>query len=100
MLAIVLLGVGTYLTRALFIVALAGRRFSPAVLRTLEYVAPSVLAALVASLLLSPDGRWLAGPGHYLGLAAASVTMAISGRALLSLAVGLAAFSLGAFLPG
>lgn len=49
--AVVLVGLGTFLSRALFILGLAHRTIPPAVLRTLEYVAPATLAALIAAML-------------------------------------------------
>ena len=54
-LAIALVGLGTYSSRALFIVALARRRIPEPLLVALQFVAPSVLAALIVSLLT--DGR-------------------------------------------
>jgi len=56
-LAIFLTGLGTYLFRALFIVALSGRRFPPVLLRALEYVAPAVMAALVVSMLVGAKAQ-------------------------------------------
>ncbi|MFT6771004.1 MAG: branched-subunit amino acid transport protein, partial [Congregibacter sp.] len=50
-LAIVLAGLGTYLSRAIFIVVLADRSFPPLALRALEYVAPAVMGALIVSML-------------------------------------------------
>lgn len=54
--AIVLAGIGIYLSRAIFIVALARRRFPPLAMRTLDYVAPAVLGALVVSMLTTAEG--------------------------------------------
>lgn len=44
-------GAGTYLMRSIFILSLADRDLSPQVLQALRFVAPSVLAALVVSIL-------------------------------------------------
>ena len=46
-LAIILTGIGSYIMRAFFIFALARYAFPPLLLRALEYVAPTVMAALV-----------------------------------------------------
>ena len=53
-LAIVLTGIGSYAMRAFFIFALARYAFPPILLRALEYVAPTVMAALVISMLTTP----------------------------------------------
>ena len=66
--AIVLAGIGTYLCRALFIVAMARRRFPPLALRALEHVAPAVLGALVVSMLTSAEGEVMLGPAEAAGL--------------------------------
>jgi branched-subunit amino acid transport protein len=56
-LAIALVGLGTYSSRALFIVALARRRIPEPLLVALQFVAPSVLAALIVSLLTDGQGN-------------------------------------------
>ena len=58
--AIILTGIGSYLMRAFFIFALARYQFPPIMLQALEYVAPTVMAALVVSLLTTPDGELVA----------------------------------------
>jgi len=55
-LAIVIVGIGTYFTRSVFILALAHRTIPPKVLEALDFVGPSVLSALVVALLVLPDG--------------------------------------------
>lgn len=52
-------GIGTYFSRAGFILALADRDMAPVVLQALRFVGPAVMAGLVVSLLL--DGE--AGDG-------------------------------------
>ena len=56
-LAIVMVGIGTYSSRSLFIVALARRRIPEPLLIALQFVAPSVLAALIVSLLTDGQGN-------------------------------------------
>lgn len=51
LLAVVLVGLGTYASRSVFVLALANRRIPDAVLVALQYVAPAVLAALIVALL-------------------------------------------------
>lgn len=71
--AMVIAGVGTYLCRSLFIIAMARRRFPPLALRALEHVAPAVLGALVVSMLTTLDGEVLVGPPEVAGLLTAVV---------------------------
>lgn len=66
--AIVLAGVGSYLCRAVFIVAMANRRFPPIALRALEHVAPAVLGALVVSMLTTLEGEVMIGVAEASGL--------------------------------
>lgn len=54
--AIVIVGLGTYVFRAVFIVALAGRTIRPRVIRALQFVGPAVLSALVVALLVGESG--------------------------------------------
>ena len=55
--AILIVGIGTYLFRSIFILALADRTIPTRVIRALEYVAPAVLSALIVALLIDPDAR-------------------------------------------
>jgi branched chain amino acid efflux pump len=55
-LAILIVGIGTYAFRSVFIVALADREISPGLLRALEFVGPAVLSALVVALLVGDSG--------------------------------------------
>lgn len=61
LIATVVVGIGTYLMRSSFILALADRDFPPVVREALRYVAPSVMAALVVSLALggSASAGWV-----------------------------------------
>lgn len=61
LIATVVVGIGTYLMRASFILALADRNFPPRVTEGLRYVAPAVMAALVVSLLFDGEGSGGAG---------------------------------------
>lgn len=71
-LAVLVVGVGTFISRAVFIVGLARRTIPPAVLRVLEFVGPATLAALIVAMMIS-DGRVQAGAPEVGGLAAASL---------------------------
>lgn len=54
--ATVVVGVGTYFLRSIFIVTLADRPVPPAMRQALRFVAPAVMAALVVSLLYGGEG--------------------------------------------
>ena len=52
---------GTYLSRAIFVLALANKRIPDPVLVALQFVGSSVLAALVVALLIDADGNVVIG---------------------------------------
>ena len=56
LLAIAIVGLGTYFSRSGFIISLAGRRIPEPILVSLQFVAPSVLSALVIALLINDQG--------------------------------------------
>lgn len=51
-----IVGIGTYMTRASFILVFAKREVPPRLQRALRNVGPAVLAALVASLMVGDQG--------------------------------------------
>jgi len=55
--AIAVVGLGTYIFRALFIIALARKRIPEPVLVALQFVAPAVMAALIVALLTDSEGN-------------------------------------------
>ena len=90
--AIILTGMGSYLMRAFFIFALAPYQFPPIMLRALEYVAPTVMAALVVSLLTTPSGELVAGVPEILGLVGTAIVAKVSGNHILALLTGMTTF--------
>lgn len=69
-----IVGIGTYLSRASFILLLANRMVSPRFQRAMRNVGPSVLAALVATLLVGESGLGGLGPSpEMFALASAGV---------------------------
>lgn len=89
--AVVLVGIGTFASRALFILGLANRTIPPSVLRTLEYVAPATLAALIAAMLTAETGG-VVGVPELAGLAA-TIACALRTRNLtVVLVVGMSAY--------
>ena len=91
-LAILLTGIGSYAMRAIFIFALARYAFPPLLLRALEYVAPTVMAALVISMLTTPQGELAAGLPELLGLACAAFAAKTTGNHILVLIAGMGTF--------
>ena len=87
-LAIVITGIGSYAMRAFFIFALARYAFPPILLRALEYVAPTVMAALVISMLTTPEGELAAGFAELLGLICTGVAAKATGNHILALVAG------------
>jgi len=57
LLAIIAVGTGTYLSRGVFILALANKKIPDSVLVALQFVAPAVLSALIVALLIDSDGN-------------------------------------------
>ena len=97
-LAIVLAGIGTYASRALFIVALANQRFPPLALKALEYVAPAVMGALIVSMLSTPAGDVLIGAAELSGLSAAALVAWKTRNHIYTLVAAMAVFwVVGAF---
>ena len=52
----IVVGLGTYASRAIFIVALADRTLPPLLTSALRYVGAAVLSALAASILVGEEG--------------------------------------------
>lgn len=91
-LAIVAVGVGTFASRAFFILGLAHREIPLPVLRTLEYVGPATLAALIASMLTAEGGGAAVGPTEVGGLAVAILTALRTRNLTIVLVAGMAAY--------
>ena len=90
--AIILTGIGSYAMRAFFIFALARYAFPPLLLRALEYVAPTVMAALVISMLTTPDGELAAGPPEIVGLVCAALAARTTDNHIFALIAGMGTF--------
>ncbi|WOJ96601.1 AzlD domain-containing protein [Congregibacter brevis] len=98
-LAILLAGIGTYLSRAIFVVALAEVRFPPLALRALEYVAPAVMGALIVSMLTSSEGEVLIAAPELAGLSSAALVAWKTRNHIVTLLTGMAVFwTVAAFL--
>jgi branched-subunit amino acid transport protein len=91
-LAIVVVGVGTYLSRSGFILALANRRIPEPVLVPLQFVAPAVLSALVIALLIEEDGGVAIGAPELAAFLVAGVVARLTRNHILTLLAGMAVF--------
>ncbi|WP_116364661.1 AzlD domain-containing protein [Parahaliea mediterranea] len=92
LLAIVLSGLGTYFSRAVFIIALANRRIPSRLRLAMEYVGPSVMAALVMTMLISPQGEVMLGLPEGLALVTAALVAWRTRNHLLTIVLAMAVF--------
>lgn len=90
--AIAVVGLGTYLSRAVFILALANKRIPDAVLVALQFVAPAVLSALVVALLINEDGSVGIGIPELSAFAAGALVASRSRNHIYTLAAGMGVF--------
>lgn len=91
-LAILLTGLGTYGSRAVFIIALANRHIPAQVRLAMEYVGPAVMAALVATMLISPEGEVVIGIAEVAALGAAAALARTARNHLVTLAGAMVVF--------
>jgi branched-subunit amino acid transport protein len=84
-LAVLLTGLGTYGCRAVFIIALANRHIPAHVRLAMEYVGPAVMAALVATMLVSPSGELVIGVAEVAALGMAALLARTTRNHLLTL---------------
>jgi branched-subunit amino acid transport protein len=85
-------GVGSYLSRSLFILALARRRIPDRVLAALQFVAPAVLGSLVISVLIDDEGRVAIGLPEAAALVAGSAVAYKTRSHILTLVVGMVVY--------
>lgn len=90
--ATVVVGIGTYVSRAIFILALARRRIPDPVMVSLEFVAPAVLAALVVAVLTNDDGSVAIGIPEVAAFIAGGATVYKTRNHILTLVVGMTVF--------
>ncbi len=91
-LAIFATGIGTYFSRSLFILSLANRRIPDPIRRALDHVGPSVLGALIVTMLIGPDGRVMMGYAEASALAAAGLVALRTRNHIFTLMVGMSVF--------
>lgn len=98
--AIVLAGVGTYFLRGIFVLTLADRQFPPLVLRTLEYVSPAVMGALIVSMLTTSEGAVILGAAELGGLATAALVAARTRNHIYALLTAMSVYWLVGYAVG
>lgn len=91
-LATVIVGVGTYLSRSIFILALARRRIPDSVLVALQFVAPAVLGALIVALLIDESGAVAVGVPEVAALAVGALVTYKTRNHILTLVLGMSVF--------
>jgi branched-subunit amino acid transport protein len=85
-------GVGTYITRAVFILALAKKRIPDHVLVALSFVGPAVLGALVIAVLIDGDGQVAIGVPEAVALLVGGLVAYKTRSHILTLVVGMVVF--------
>jgi branched-subunit amino acid transport protein len=91
-LAILAVGFGTYLSRSIFIIALADRTIPPRVVRALGYVGPAVLSALIVALLVDDSGSVSAGVAEVSAFAAGALVGWRTQNLIYTVLAGMAVF--------
>jgi branched-subunit amino acid transport protein len=91
-LAILATGIGTYFSRSLFILSLANRRIPAPVRSALGHVGPSVLGALIVTMLIGPDGTVMIGYAEVTALAVVSLVAIKTRNHILTLIAGMSVF--------
>jgi branched-subunit amino acid transport protein len=91
-LATLLVGAGTYVSRALFIVVLARKRIPDPILVMLQFVAPAVLGSLIVALLINGDGSVAIGVPEISALAVGGLVTYKTRNHILTLVVGMVVY--------
>jgi branched-subunit amino acid transport protein len=92
LLAVVIVGVGTYVMRAVFIVSLAKKHIPDVVLTALRHVGPAVLGALIVTLLADAEGDVAVGPAEVAGFLAGGAVAYRTRSQIWTLVAGMAVF--------
>lgn len=91
-LATLAVGIGTYLSRSIFILALARKTIPNSVLVALQFVAPAVLGALIVALLIDENGKVAIGIPEVAALAVGGAVTYKTRNHILTLVVGMIVF--------
>ncbi len=90
--AIAIVGAGTYMSRAVFILALANKRIPDPVLVALQFVAPAVLSALVVALLIDENGSVAIGVPELAAFAMGALVAHRTRNHIFTLVAGMGVF--------
>ena len=90
--AIIAVGIGTYLSRGVFILALANKKIPDPVLIALQFVAPAVLGALIVALLIDSDGNVAIGVGEVSAFVVGGAVAYRTRNHILTLIAGMGVF--------
>lgn len=92
LIAVLLVGAGTYFSRSIFIVLLATREIPGRVRTVLQFVAPAVLSALVVAVLPQESGRLDVGLPELLALGVGAVVARATRNHVYTLLAGMCVF--------
>jgi branched-subunit amino acid transport protein len=92
LLAIVIVGLGTYTSRSVFIISLANRRIPDPILVSLQFVAPAVLSALIVALLIDDRGEVVIGVPELSAFVAGATVAQRTRNHVWTLGAGMCAF--------
>jgi branched-subunit amino acid transport protein len=90
--ATLIVGTGTYMSRSVFILALAKKRIPDAVLVALQFVAPAVLGALIIALLIDDEGSVAIGVPEVAALAVGGAVTYKTRNHILTLVIGMTVY--------
>lgn len=90
--ATLIVGIGTYASRSIFILALAKRRIPKSVLMALQFVAPAVLGALIIALLIDEAGSVSIGVPEVAALVVGGAVTHRTRNHILTLVIGMTAY--------
>ncbi|BFM09774.1 AzlD domain-containing protein [Halioxenophilus aromaticivorans] len=91
-LAIVVVGLGTYASRAVFILLFANRKIPHTLQSALQYVAPATLSALIVTVLVDDNGQFAVGLAEMTGLGLGALVAYFTRNHLYTLVVAMGSF--------
>lgn len=91
-LATVVVGIGTFASRSVFILALAKRRIPGQILLALQFVAPAVLGALIVALLIDEHGSVAIGVPEVAALSVGAFVTYKTRNHILTLVLGMTVY--------
>lgn len=91
-LATVVVGIGTFASRSVFILALAKRRIPDQILLALQFVAPAVLGALIVALLIDENGSVAIGVPEVAALSVGAFVTYKTRNHILTLVLGMTVY--------